>query len=259
MIHSKLVHSKLLSLQVEKHPMFGTDKKYQWPYQGFYEGSTAEDIILLNAWQFNSCKDIEFIKVFIDDNFVAADCTISSVGLEENGLGLADALFFEQELKVKEWSYDIMICSIFLYALKCNLKKYRHLKRYDKSATLFSDKAVTSICMPIPYRELLLLFISAQIGPRLGPLLNTLYLFNEPESIIYALDSLTSWSPVLSSYSNSNCREEGLVNFLTLLQVNVTTARKIAKRTIETDSLVYLLTFLDKYKLEKQAELTIKK
>lgn len=96
--------------------------------------------------------------------------------------------------------------------------------------------------MPVAAHELIDLFISAEIGSRLGPCLKELNLFNEPEFIIYTLRSLSSWFSgrdekffVGSDVDRSVC-EKGLVTFLTCVHRNVVDARKLVKNTIETKS-----------------------
>jgi hypothetical protein len=70
------------------------------------------------------------------------------------------------------------------YQLEYNLKEYIKLKYYEPSSKPAYPKTVLDWCMPVAAHELLDLFISAEIGSRLGPCLKELNLFNEPEFII---------------------------------------------------------------------------
>ena len=49
------------------------------------------------------------------------------------------------------------------------------------------------------------------------------------------------------------------MTFLTCLHINVVDARKLAKKTIETENSTELHLFLGNYKVEKQSQLALKK
>lgn len=60
-----------------------------------------------------------------------------------DGLGLADALFFNGELKIKDWSYYVLICSVFFYQLEYNLEEYiKKLECFESSSKFISRATV---------------------------------------------------------------------------------------------------------------------
>lgn len=260
MLNDKLLYARFILLKIHEHPIFGVGKKFCWPYQPIpLAHASAESLILHNARHLNSWKDVDIIEQFIDDDREAAECTISSLALEPDGPGLADAIFFGHDLKIKGWSLDILICSIFFYELEDNIKHHIEQKRYNSSSSFFSKNGVIHDCLPVSPEELLELFVHAEIGPCLGPLLNQLNLFSEPEAIINAIDwVLSEWFWFIKP-DNESFMEQGLANFLTVLGVHFVDASALAKNAIETESLVQLHSFLANYKLEIENQLTRKK
>lgn len=103
------------------------------------------------------------------------------------------------------------------------------------------------------------------MGPTLGPLINEFDIFPKSYYMIRPLSSLIASIDNLPYYRlifDYNYRatsfieiEEGLVNFLVLFKVDITTASTIAKIVVETQSITELIVFLKKYKLALEVEL----
>jgi hypothetical protein len=49
MVNDRLIYAKLLLLKIQKHPLFGINQKFHWPYEGNYQANTVENIILEDA------------------------------------------------------------------------------------------------------------------------------------------------------------------------------------------------------------------
>lgn len=49
MVNDRLIYAKLFLLKIQKHPLFGINQKFHWPYEGNYQANTVENIILEDA------------------------------------------------------------------------------------------------------------------------------------------------------------------------------------------------------------------
>ena len=257
MINEQQIYAKFLLLKVENHPLFGINKQFHWPYRGNFGNNRLEDRLLQNYSVPEGGHDLEFLTEFIDDDLISSECTVCSDTLDPHGPGLADALFFKLKLKVADWPYDLLICSVFFSQLEYYLKYYIEAERYD---------SVRSICMPLTSIQLIYFFADPDLGPRFGLEMKKLNLLNRLEDLIFTLkfsgrDCTQFLSHIrrFNSPEDLNIAQECLFTYLTCLDINVLDAKKLAKQTIETRDITELDLFFANYLLEKESQLAIKK
>lgn len=246
-----------LLVRIVGHKEFGVNGIHHWPYL------TREARFIIEIHP--NCKTtdelIEILSSLIcsEPDFIGDYYHIYESDLYEGDLSFfSDWEFNPDNLKIKNWSYGVIVCSALIHLMQEDLNSYLRKYAQDKFASVH-----VAYFAALNWLYILQFFVNHKVGPILSPLLIELDLFERPEYIarvLFPLIYFINLSPNYFAVFNCGSRGEhfiqkGLVNFLTLFKVSRSEAQEIAEQTVKSRSVIELVSFLKRYKLTLESKI----
>lgn len=250
-------HYRLLLSELNNNKQFGLSSIYFWPFRQddaqylvqnalTFEGTSSEEVI--------NCVE-ELLES--DDNFGAYQ--LAPDEFYSKSINLVDQIVYNRNnLIINSWSVGLIITSAVLCLIKSDLDRWkiaydRREARNHEASYVEYDVSPVAFSWPISWKSLLELCLNPYIGPVLGSALKEFSFIKDKNTSIQVISCLLKVHPILIIPHNSSFFKQGLINFLSLFDIDEVIASELAEEISASDDFDVLLTFLKTYKLEKEA------
>jgi hypothetical protein len=252
-------HSILLS-ELLTHKQFGANATYHWP---FNKNDAA--YVVRGAWTIKGTSSEEIIECVESSGDYVEDF-LTPEGFKIDPKNIVDQIVYNNDnLIIKEWLAGTIITSAVLCLMEEQLNNWK--RAYDRRKTFTEteyikytreayytpyNKSPVLFSSPIEWENLLDLCVNPYVGPILGEVLKDFSLVTDNNTSIKIISSLIKANPSGIYYDNYSFVKQGVINFLTLFNINKATMQQLAEDVFASKNFCVLIVFLTNYKLKKE-------
>lgn len=250
-------HYRLLLSELKNSKQLGLSSTHYWPFREddaqylvqnalTLEGKSSEEVV-------NCVEDL----LESDDNFRSYQLAPDEFYSRSNNL-VDQIVYNRNNLIINSWSVGLIITSAVLCLMKSDLDRWklaydRREARNHEASYLEYEVSPVAFSWPISWKRLLELCLNPYVGPVLGSALKEFSFIKDKDTSIQIISCLLKTHTILTIPHNSSFFKQGLINFLSLFDIDEVIASELAEEIRASDNFDVLITFLKTYKLEKEA------